>query len=213
MFCTDELQAKDFFEDESADHTNLPVTALLRGNIIVTSHVCSVVDDSKLLLDIQKLYGTYFYYDAVLLARQISIATPECLPCNQLYLLQKAPELQSMLWCLARLMLNTQYIKFTFKVEISFPSFDNAALAVMQWIQQLASIGQWSQLQALSSTTSTKLDTLGLDFNDAVRRSMRRPNCLMLVRCLVDSKSTHKLSCMHASAFLKGLVPCWPFLT
>ena len=97
MFCTDELQAEDFFEDESADHTNLPVTALLRGNIIVTSHVCSVVDDSKLLLDIQKLYGTYFYYDAVLLARQISIATPECLPCNQLYLLQKARELQSML--------------------------------------------------------------------------------------------------------------------
>lgn len=62
--------------------------------------------------------------------------------------------------------------------------------------------------RSYNDTLSAKFDTLGLDFNDAVRRSMRRPNCPMLFRCLIDSKSTHKLSCMHASAFLEGLVPC-----
>ncbi len=98
MYCSDELRAEDFFGDESADHTNLPVTATLRGNIIVTSHLRSVIDDSKLLLNMQKLYGTYFFYDAVqLLARQTRMATPEHLPCNQLYLLRKARELQSVL--------------------------------------------------------------------------------------------------------------------
>ena len=35
----------------------------------------------------------------------------------------------------------------------------------------------------------------------------------MLLRFMIDSQSTHKLSCMHASAFLKGLVPCSAVLT
>ena len=51
---------------------------------------------------------------------------------------------------------------------------------------------------------STKLDTLGLYFNDAVTRSMRRPNCLMLVRCLVESGNAKKQSCIHFSASLEG---------
>lgn len=100
MFCSDELRAEDFLDDESADHNNLPVTATLRGDIIVTSHLRSVVDDNKLLLDIQKLYGTYIFFDEVqLLERHISMGTPEHLPlpCNQLYLLRMARELQSML--------------------------------------------------------------------------------------------------------------------
>ena len=45
--------AEDFFHDESADHTSLPVIATLLDNIIVTSHVRSVVDDNKLFLDVQ----------------------------------------------------------------------------------------------------------------------------------------------------------------
>ena len=43
----------------------------------------------------------------------------------------------------------------------------------------------------------------------------------MLLRFMIDSQSTHKLSCMHAnhfslslsSAFLKSLVPCSTVLT
>lgn len=35
----------DFFHDESADHISLPVIATLRDNMIVMSHVCSVVDN------------------------------------------------------------------------------------------------------------------------------------------------------------------------
>ena len=98
MFCSDELEAEDFPDDDSADDNRLPVTTTLQGNIIVTSHLRSVVDDNKLLLDIQKLYGTYFFTDAVhLLKRRISMATTQRLPCNQLYLLRKARELQSML--------------------------------------------------------------------------------------------------------------------
>ena len=61
MFCSDELRAEDFLDDESADHNNLPVAATLRGDIIVTSHLRSVVDDNKLLL----------------LERHISMGTPE----------------------------------------------------------------------------------------------------------------------------------------
>ena len=84
--------------DDSADETNLPVTATLRGNIIVTSHLRSIIDDSKLLLDIKKLYGSDFFDDAVhLFERRISAGTPWHLPCNQLYLLRGARELQSML--------------------------------------------------------------------------------------------------------------------
>ena len=100
MFCStsDELEAEDFSDDESADDISLPVTTTLRGNIIVTSHLRSVVDDNKLVLDIQTLYGTYFFEDAVhLLKRRISMGTPWHLPCNKLYLLRKARELQSML--------------------------------------------------------------------------------------------------------------------
>ena len=96
MFCSDELEAEDFSDEEHADHINLPVNATLRGNIIVTSHLRSVVGDHKLLLDMQRLYGTHFFYDAVqLLQRQVSMATTERLPCNQLYLLRKAHEPQS----------------------------------------------------------------------------------------------------------------------
>ena len=74
------------------------MNATLRDNIIVVSRLRSVVDDNKLLLDIQKLYGTYFVEDAVHhFDRRISMTTSECLPCNQLYLLRKARELQSML--------------------------------------------------------------------------------------------------------------------
>ena len=97
MFCSDELGPEDF-SDESAEDNSLPVTTTLRGNIIVTSHLRSLVDDNKLLLDIQKLYGTYFFEDAVhLLKRRISMGTPWHLPCNQLYLLRKTHELQIML--------------------------------------------------------------------------------------------------------------------
>ena len=98
MFCSDELEPEDFSDDDSADDNSMPATTVLRGNIIATSHLRSVVDDSKLLLDIRKLYGTYFYQDAVhLFERRISMATTQRLPCNQLYLLRKARELQSML--------------------------------------------------------------------------------------------------------------------
>ena len=99
MFCSDELRAEDLFDDESADHTSLPATATLRGNIMVTSYVHNVVGNNKLLLDIKKLYGSDFFDDAVqVLGRHVSgQATPEYLPCNQLYLLRKARELQSML--------------------------------------------------------------------------------------------------------------------
>ena len=100
MFCSEELEAEDFSDDddESADHTKLPVTTVLRGNIIATSHLRRVVDDNKLLLDIRKLYGTNFYQDAVhVFERRIGMAATQRLPCNQLYLLRKARELQSML--------------------------------------------------------------------------------------------------------------------
>ncbi len=98
LFCGDELREEETSDDESAGHSNSPINATLRGSIIVTSHVRSVVGDNKLLLDVKKLYGTYFFHDAVqLLARQISMATPEHLPCNQLHFLQKACKLQSML--------------------------------------------------------------------------------------------------------------------
>ena len=100
MFCStsDELEAEDFSDDESANDNSLPVTTTLRGNIIVTSHVRSVVDDNKLLLDIKKLYSSDFFDDAVhLFERRISMGSPWHLPCNQLDLLRKARELQSML--------------------------------------------------------------------------------------------------------------------
>ena len=100
LFCNDELEAEDFSNDESADDTNLPVTATLQGNSILTSHLRSVVDGNKLLLDIQTLYGTYIFLDEVqFIESYVSIGTPEHLPlaCNQLYLLRKARELQSML--------------------------------------------------------------------------------------------------------------------
>ena len=100
MFCStsDELEAEDFSDDESADDNSLPVTTTLRDNIIVTSHLRSVDDDNKLLLDIQQVYGTYFFEDAVhLLKKRIGMATTQRLPCNQLYLLRKAREFQSML--------------------------------------------------------------------------------------------------------------------
>lgn len=98
MFCSDELEAEDFFDDESADDNSMLVTTVLGGNIIATSHLRSVVGDNKLLLDIRKLYGTYFYQDAVhLFEKRISMATFERLPCNQLYLLRKARDIQSML--------------------------------------------------------------------------------------------------------------------
>ena len=75
-FCSDKLRAEDTFDD-SADETNLPVTATLRGKIIVTSHLRSIIDDSKLLLDIKKLYGSDFFDDAVhLFERRISAGTP-----------------------------------------------------------------------------------------------------------------------------------------
>ena len=97
MFCSDKLRAEDTFDD-SADKNQLPVTATLRGKIIVTSHLRSMIDDSKLLLDIKKLYGSDFFDDAVnLFERRNSMGTPWHLPCNQLYLLRKARELQSML--------------------------------------------------------------------------------------------------------------------
>ena len=97
MFCSDKLRAEDTFDD-STDESHLPVTATLRGKIIVTSHLRSMVDDSKLLLDIKKLYGSDFFDDAIhLFERRIGMATSERLPCNQLYLLRKARELQSML--------------------------------------------------------------------------------------------------------------------
>ena len=84
MFCSDELEAEDFLDDESADDNSMPVTTTLGGKFIVTSHLRSVVDDNKLLLDIRKLCGTYFYQDAVhLFERRISMATTERLPCNQ----------------------------------------------------------------------------------------------------------------------------------
>lgn len=74
MFCSDELEAEDFLDDESADGNSMPVTTTLGGNIIATSHLRSLVDDNKLLLDIRKLYGTYFYQDALhLFERRISI--------------------------------------------------------------------------------------------------------------------------------------------
>ena len=103
MFCSDELEleAEDFSDDDDdddADDKCMPVTTVLRGNIIATSHLRRVVDDSKLLLDIRKLYGTNFYQDAAhVFERRISMATTQHLPCNQLYLLRKARELQSML--------------------------------------------------------------------------------------------------------------------
>ena len=98
MFCSDELEAEDFSDDDDADDKSMPVTTVLRGNIIATSHLRRVVDDSKLLLDIRKLYETNFYQDAVhVFERRISMATTQRLPCNQLYLLRKARELQSML--------------------------------------------------------------------------------------------------------------------
>ena len=97
MFCSDKLRAEDTFDD-SADESNLPVTATLRGKIIVTSQLRSMIGDSKLLLDIKKLYGSDFFDDAVhLFERRINMATSERLPCNQLHLLRKARELQSML--------------------------------------------------------------------------------------------------------------------
>ena len=77
IFCSDKLRAEDTFDD-SADETYLPVTATLRGKIIVTSHLRSMIDDSKLLLDIKKLYGSDFFDDAVhLFERRISMATSE----------------------------------------------------------------------------------------------------------------------------------------
>ena len=100
MFCSDELEAEDFSndDDDNADDKSMPVTTVLRGNIIATSHLRRMVDDSKLLLDIRKLYGTNFYQDALhVFERRIRMATTERLPCNQLYLLRKARELQSML--------------------------------------------------------------------------------------------------------------------
>lgn len=99
-FCFDELRAEDFFDDESADVTNLPVTATLQGNTIVTSHLRSVVDGNKLLLDIETLYGTLIFFDEEqFIESYFTMGTPEHLPvpCNQLYLLRKARELQSML--------------------------------------------------------------------------------------------------------------------
>ena len=51
MFYSDELEAEDFSDDESADDNRLPTT--LRGNIIAASHLRSVVDDNRLLLDIR----------------------------------------------------------------------------------------------------------------------------------------------------------------
>ena len=100
ILCFDELRAEHFFDDESADDTNLPVTATLQGNTILTSHLRSVVDGNKLLLDIQTLYGTYIFFDEVqFIEGYVSMGTLEHLPlaCNQLYLLRKARELQSML--------------------------------------------------------------------------------------------------------------------
>ena len=99
MFCSDELEAEDFDDDdESPGDNSSPVTTVLRGNIIATSHLRSMIDDSKLLLDIKKPYGSDFFDDAVhLLERRISMATSERLPCDQLSLLRKARELQSML--------------------------------------------------------------------------------------------------------------------
>ena len=97
MFCSDKPRAEDTFDD-SADESSLPVTATLRGKIIVTSQLRSMIGDSKLLLDIKKLYGSDFFDDAIhLFERRISMTTSERLPCNQLYLLRKARELQSML--------------------------------------------------------------------------------------------------------------------
>ncbi len=98
MFCSDRLGAEDTFDD-SAGETNSPATATLRGKIIVTSHLRSMIDDSKLLLDIKKLYGSDFFDDAVnALKRRVSgQATLQHLPCNQLYLLRKAREVQSQL--------------------------------------------------------------------------------------------------------------------
>ena len=121
LFCNDELEAEDFSNDESADDTNLPVTATLQGNSILTSHLRSVVDGNKLLLDIQTLYGTYIFLDEVqFVESDFRPGTPEDLPlpCNQLSLLRKARELQSMLCCRARLMLDTLCVTLTFKVEI-----------------------------------------------------------------------------------------------
>ena len=102
LFYSDELEAEDFSddddEDESPGDNSLPVTTVLRGNIIATSHLRSMIDDSKLLLDIKKLYGSDFFDEAVhLFERRSSMATSERLPCNQLYLLRTARELQSML--------------------------------------------------------------------------------------------------------------------
>ena len=52
MFCSDELEAEDFLDDESANDNSVIVTTTLGGNIIATSHLRSVVDDNKLLLDV-----------------------------------------------------------------------------------------------------------------------------------------------------------------
>ena len=64
VFCSGKLCAEDSFDD-SADEAHLPLSAALRGKIIVTSHLRSMIDDSKLLLDIKKLYGSDFFDDAV----------------------------------------------------------------------------------------------------------------------------------------------------
>ena len=103
MFCGDELSV-EASDDESDDHLDSSATAPLQGNIIVTSYVRSVVGDDKLLLDIRKLYGTDFFYDAIQLLSSANngLVTPERLPCNQLYLLKKARKLQSMLDLQAR---------------------------------------------------------------------------------------------------------------
>ena len=98
MFCGDELSV-EACDDESDDHLDISATAPFQGNIIVTAYVCSVVRDDTLLLDIRKLYGTDFFYDAIQLlsCADTGLVTPERLPCNQLYLLKKARKLQSML--------------------------------------------------------------------------------------------------------------------
>lgn len=99
IFWGDELSVEESSADESGDRFDISATAPLQGKLIVTSYVRSVVGDDKLLLDIKKLYGTNFFYDAIQLMSNpdSGLATPERLPCNQLYLLRKARKLQSML--------------------------------------------------------------------------------------------------------------------
>lgn len=42
-FCSDELEAEDFSDDDSADDNSMPVTTVLRGNIIATTHLRSEI--------------------------------------------------------------------------------------------------------------------------------------------------------------------------